>query len=132
MLRGDNVKDDTGCHAVFNAAKVLDTVIHPLGVDGEANDAVYTRVEIKDDPSLLKVPDTACSTKRKRLPHNRRPTNWDKIDDPKQCVRGNGKLEDLLLQEIVKTSKPGNAHTFIEQKWYSCQYTLSTSRWWFA
>ena len=58
MLRGDNVKDDAGCQAVFaeqgasasqmTAAKVLVTSSRLLGLAGEGNDAVsvYTQVKV--------------------------------------------------------------------------------------
>ena len=68
MLRGDEVKDDTGCQAVFGeqgasasqltAAKVLDTEYRPPKMAGEATDAVsaFTQVKMKDAPRLLQLP----------------------------------------------------------------------------
>ena len=65
VLRGDNVKDDTGGYAVFaeegasashvTAVKVLDTISRLPGMSGEANDAVsaYTQVEMSDASRLL-------------------------------------------------------------------------------
>ena len=119
-LRGDTVKDDTGCQAVFllnkkpsasqmTAAKLLDTVSRPPGVAGETNDAVsaYTRITMKDVPRLLKLLETECSIVWIMLPRSRRPPQFDQIDDPvplaeSWCER---KLEELLFQDILENLK---------------------------
>ena len=66
VLRGDIVKDDSGCCAVFTeqgsaasqmtAAEIMDIISRLLGCDGQAADAVsaYTQVKMEDAPSLLK------------------------------------------------------------------------------
>ena len=68
VLRGENVKDDSGSYAVFTeqgssasqmtAAKVMDVISRLLGCAGQAADAVsaYTQVKTEDAPKLLKIP----------------------------------------------------------------------------
>ena len=102
-LRGDNVKDDTGGHAVFTehgtsasrmtAAEVLHTISRLPVMSVEANDAVsaYTQFKMSDVPRLLKLPKTECPTGWIGLPRNRRPKHSDHIDaqwsqwNPIQC-----------------------------------------------
>ena len=96
-LRGEDVKDDARCQAVFaeqgssqmTAKDVPDTESCLLRKLGEANDAVtaFTQVNMKDAPRLLKLRETECSTIWIRLPYNRRPANWDTIDDVLKHVR---------------------------------------------
>ena len=66
VLRGDNVKDDSGSYAVFTergssasqmtAAKVMDIISRLPGCAGQAADAAsaYTQVKMEDAPSLFK------------------------------------------------------------------------------
>ena len=66
VLRGDNVKDDSGSYAVFTeqgssasqmtAAKIMDIISRLPGCDGQAADAVsaFTQVKMEDAPKLLK------------------------------------------------------------------------------
>ena len=95
---------------------------------GEANDAVpsYTQVQMKGAPRLLKLSETERPTNWIRLPRNRRPGKWDKIDDPGLPVESNVyshplaglllefKLEELLLRE--NWGKFGNACTTIARE----------------
>ena len=72
VLRGDIVKDDSGCYAVFTeqgssasqltAAKVMDIISRLPGCAGQPVDAVsaYTQVKIEDAPKLLKIPKSEC------------------------------------------------------------------------
>ena len=50
----------------------------------EAKDAASacTEVKMKDTPRLLNLPETERGTIWMRVPHNRRQSNWDSIDDP--------------------------------------------------
>ena len=89
-----NVKDDTGCKAVFSeqgasasqvtAAQVSDTISRLSGLVGETNDAVSacTQEKRKHAPRLLKLPATECSTIGMRLPRDRRPAIWRTINAP--------------------------------------------------
>ena len=90
MLRGDSVNDDTGCQAVF--AKQLSFVSHKSSRHNnpstwnvwEASAAAsgYTQVKMKYAPRLLRHLGTELSTIWIRPGRNRRPANWDKIDEP--------------------------------------------------
>ena len=65
VLRGDDVKDDSGSHAVFTeqgssasqmtAAKIMDIISRLLGCDGQAEDAVsaYTQEKMEYALKLL-------------------------------------------------------------------------------
>ena len=73
VLRGDNVKDDSGSHAVFTeqgssasqmtAAKIMDIISRLPGCDGQATDAVSvcTQVKMEDAPKLFKNPQIGMS-----------------------------------------------------------------------
>ena len=68
VLRGENVKDDSGSYAVFTeqgssasqltAAKVMDIISRLPGYAGPAADAVSakTQVKMEDAPQLLIIP----------------------------------------------------------------------------
>ena len=89
VFRGDQVKDETGCFAVFSeqgtsashtaAAKFLDAIARMPGFAGQDTDAVsaYPQAE-------LKGPVTWIS-----LPKHRQPANWAKIVDPVCILRLN-------------------------------------------
>ena len=80
VLRGDNVKDDSGAYAVFTeqgssasqmtAAKVMDIISRLPGCGGQAADAVsaYTLVKMEDAPKILKIPKSECPDIWIRLP----------------------------------------------------------------
>ena len=116
MLRGDEVKDDTGCQAVFaeqgasasqlTAAKVLDTEYRPLKMAGEATDAVsaFTQVKMKDAPRLLQLLETKCAKIWIRLPPNRRPGEWDMVDH--SVVLLQIKLRDDSWAGLLRERKP--------------------------
>ena len=71
VLRGDNVKDDSGSYAVFTeqgssasqmtAAKIMDIISRLPGCDGQAADAVsaYTQVKMEAH-KLVKIPKSEC------------------------------------------------------------------------
>ena len=66
VLRGDNVKDDTGSYAVWT--------LFLVGTPGEA----FSLVMMSD--ASRQLPETEWPTARIRLPRNRRPKHWDNID----------------------------------------------------
>ena len=87
VIRGDNVRDDSGVCAVFTeqgssashmtAAKVMDVFARLPDCDGHAADAVsvYTQVKIEDAPKLLKIPKSECPDIWTGLPRHK----WPKI-----------------------------------------------------
>ena len=91
VLRGDNVKDQEGFYAVFSeqgtsasqmsAAKFLDAIARCPGCKGEDSDAVgaYTQVILKD---MAKVKGVEHITTWITLPRNRRPSWWNKFEEP--------------------------------------------------
>ena len=114
--RRDNVKDDSGCRAVFTeqgasasqvaVATVLDTISRLPDTTGDANDAVsaYSEARISDGPARL------------RLPKNDQRYGYDY--HPGET---SGRKEN--------TYQLGNVFTFIANRHCSCPYTLTTSRW---
>ena len=69
----------------MTAANVLDTIHRLLGMAGRSGTdpvSAYTQVKMKHAPRLRKLPETERPTPWITLPRNRRPANWDKIDDP--------------------------------------------------
>ena len=72
VLRGDIVKDDSGCYAVFTeqgllasqmtAAKVMDIISSLPGCAGQAADAVSAKTHVKMEgaPTLLKISKSEC------------------------------------------------------------------------
>ena len=94
VFRGDQVKDETGYHAVFTeqgasasqmaAAKFLDTVARMPGMGGQAADAVkaYTQVPLKQAHQLLGLPPEQCPETWISLPKSRQPASWANIVDP--------------------------------------------------
>ena len=94
VLRGDNVKDDSGSYAVFTeqgssasqmtAAKIMDTISRLPGCDGQAADAVsaYTQVKMEDAHKLLKIPKSECPDIWIRLPRRKWPKSWSSMEDP--------------------------------------------------
>ena len=83
VLRGDNVKDDSGSYAVLTeqgssasqmtAAKIMDIISRLPGCDGQAADAVsaYTQVKMEDAHKLLKIPNSECPDIWIRLPRHK-------------------------------------------------------------
>ena len=83
VLRGENVKDDSGSYAVFTeqgssasqmtAAKVMDIISRLPGCAGQAADAVsaYTKVNMDDASKLLKIPKSECPDIWIRLPRHK-------------------------------------------------------------
>ena len=65
VLRGDILKDDSGCA-------------------GQAADAVsaYTQVKMEDAPILLKIPKSECPDIWIRLPPHKWPKSWSSVEDP--------------------------------------------------
>ena len=94
VLRGDNVKDDSGSYAVFTeqgssssqmtAAKIMDIISRLPGCDGQAADAVsaYTQVKMEDAHKLLKIPKSECPDIWIRLPRHKWPKSWSSMEDP--------------------------------------------------
>ena len=80
VFRGDIVKDNSGCYAVFTeqgssasqmtAAKIMDIISRLPGCDGQAEDAVsaYTQVKMEDAHQFLKIPKLECPDIWIRIP----------------------------------------------------------------
>ena len=79
VLRGDNVKDDSGSYAVFTeqgssasqmtAAKVMDVIGRLPGFSGQAaDDTACTQVNMEDASALLKLPNSECPDIWRRPP----------------------------------------------------------------
>ena len=93
VVRGDNVKDGFGWKAVFTdqadsgsqitAAKFPDTIDRLIEMAGATNDAISgdTQVKLKDAHRFSSFRQRTAS-QYGRLPRDRRPANWDKINDP--------------------------------------------------
>ena len=94
VLRGDNVKDDSGSYAAFTwprssasqmtAAKVMDIISRLAGCAGQAADAVssYTQVKMEDAPNLFKIPKSECPDIWIRLPRHKWPKSWPSMEYP--------------------------------------------------
>ena len=94
VLRSENVKDDSGSHAVFSeqgssasqmtAAKVMDIISRLPGCAGQAADAVSacTQVKMEDAPKLLKIPKSECPDIWIRLPRHKWLKSWSSMEDP--------------------------------------------------
>ena len=94
VLRGENVKDDSGSYSVFTeqgssasqmtAATVMDIISRLPGCAGQAADAVsaYTQVKMEDAHKLLKIPKSECPDIWIRLPRHKWPKSWSSIEDP--------------------------------------------------
>ncbi len=101
VFRGDQVKDESGYYAVFSeqgtsasqmaAAKTLDAMARMPGMDGENSDAVgaYTQVPLIDQGVLLGKGKRDYIETWISLPRNRRPQEWDQIEDPVCLLRLN-------------------------------------------
>ena len=94
VLRGDTVKDDSGCHAVFTeqrssasqmtAATVMDIISRLPGCAGQAADAVSasTQVKMEDGQKWLKIPKSECPDIWIRSPRHKWPKSWSSMEDP--------------------------------------------------
>ena len=94
VLRGDNVKEDSGSHAVFTeqgsspsqmtAAKVMDIISRLPRSAGQTTDAVSacTEVKMEDAPTLLKIPESECPDIWIRLPRHKWPQSWSGMEYP--------------------------------------------------
>ena len=114
------------------AATTLDTLSRLLGMAREATDAVSacTQVEVKE---VLKLPGTECFALWIRLPRNRCPAEWGKVDDPVvplesnlhtrwQGYCGNAKWDNYDSKIIGKLSNVGHDCTSIERTNCCCQF----------
>ena len=95
MFRGDNVKDESGFYAVFSeqgtsashtaATKFLDAIARLPGNDGEDSDATgaYHQVVLSEmsEQGVTSNEEEHVDT-WVSLPRNRRPKEWDEIEDP--------------------------------------------------
>ena len=98
VLRGDNVKEEDGFYALFSeqgssssqleAGKAMDAISRAPGCAGEVSDALkaYTQVPLALIAKLLKEDYVETGIK---LPRDRRPKEWDDIDDPVCLLRVN-------------------------------------------
>ena len=94
VLRGENVKDDSGSYAEITeqgssatqktAAKVIENIPRLLGCAGQAADAASanTQVEMEDAPKLLKIPKSECPDIWIRPPRHKWPKSWSSMEDP--------------------------------------------------
>ena len=78
VLRGDNVKDDSGACAVFHRtglAKLVGVIACLPDCDGQAGDAVsaHTHAQLEDAPKQLKSPKSKCPDVWIRLPRHEWP-----------------------------------------------------------
>ena len=99
VLRGDQVKDETGSCVVFSgqgtsashmaASKFLDAIAKMPGMDWEDADdmSAYTQV-ILEGPDSLGAQYGRVET-WVSLPYSQRPASWSKIDDPVVLLRIN-------------------------------------------
>ena len=78
----------------MTAATVLGLLSLLLGMSGEGIHAVsaYTQLHMKEAPRLRRLPETECPTIWIRRPRNRRPANWDMIDDSQFVRRPVGRI----------------------------------------
>ena len=87
VLRGDNVKDDSGSYAIFteqgSSASQMDIISSLPGCDGQAADATsaYTQLRMEDAHKLLKIPKSECPDIRIRLPRHKWPKSWSNIEN---------------------------------------------------
>ena len=86
VLRGDNVKDDSGSFAVFTeqGSSSSQMIISRLpGCAGQAADAVsaYSQVKTEDAPTLLKIPKSECPGIWIRLPKHKWPKSSSSMED---------------------------------------------------
>ena len=94
VLRGDIVKDDSGCYAVFTeqgssasqmtAAQIMDIISRLPGCNGQAPNAIsaYTQVKMEDPHKLFKIPKSDCPDIWIRLPRHKWPKSWSSMEDP--------------------------------------------------
>ena len=146
VLRGDNVKDDSGAYAVFTeqgssasqmtAAKIMDVIARLPGCDGQVDDATsaYTQVKLEDAPRLLTIHKSECPDVRTRIPRHKWPKSWANIEDPvvplERKLYGHplaGLLWERQFEELYWNSdrrkyRIGNVCAFIGNKVYFCQY----------
>ena len=129
VIRGDNVKDDTGCQAAsaeqgasasqVAASRVLDTLHRQLGMAGDVNDAVSanTQVEMKDAPRFLKLLERECSTIWIRLLRIRR--RWPSGSLLESNLHGHP-LTGLLVETQFgrKVNSWECRHFFEQYRWF--------------
>ena len=68
----------------MTAAKVMDIISKLPGCAGQAADAVSakTQVKMKDAPKLLKISKSECADMWIRLPRQKWPKSWSRMEDP--------------------------------------------------
>ena len=68
----------------MTAAKIMDIISRLPGCDGQAADAVsaYTQVKMEDSPKFLKIPKSDCPDIWIRLPRQKWPKSWSRMEDP--------------------------------------------------
>ena len=93
-LRGDIVRDDSGCYAVFTeqrssasqmtAAKVMDVIARPPGCAGQAADAVsaYTQVKVEDATYGIKNSKVRMSRYLDTSTKTQMAKSWSSMEDP--------------------------------------------------
>ena len=88
MLRGDNFEEDTGCQAVFpGTSRISDdsgkSSGHSVPVHLQQLEKQAMQSQLRHHVTLneLELSETGRTTIWARLPRNRRPVNFDEIDD---------------------------------------------------
>ena len=137
VLRGDTVKDDSGCYAVFTEqgssapqmmAKAMDIISRLPGCAGQAADAesAYTQVKMEDAPTLLKIPKSECPDIWIRLPRHKWPKSWSSMEDPEICMvilqqdcYGKGNFTKSNGNKVGRRFPTGNAYSHTVTKGYS-------------
>ena len=119
VLRGDNVKDDSGSYAVFTeqgssasqmtAAKIMDVISRLAGCARQAADAesAYTQVKVEDASKLLKISRSECPYNWIRLPRHKWPKSWSSMEDPVVPLARNlygHPLTKLLMVNAIRES----------------------------
>ena len=144
VLRGDIVKDDSRCYAVFTeqgssasqmtAAKIMDIISRLPGCDGQAADAVsaYTQVKMEDAHKLLKIPKSECPDIWIRLSKHKWLKSWSSIEDPlvpldrnlyghrSEGLSRERQFEKILLKYGWRKFRIGNVCSLTERNDYSC------------
>ncbi len=118
MLRGDIIEYEDNAFAVFTeqgtsassmaASKFVDAIARFPGCSGEQSDAhkAYPQVRLSEAPELLGIPPEQFPKLYITLPRDRRPSWWDKIEDPVVELEANvygHKIAGLLWEKFFES-----------------------------
>ena len=94
VLRGDNVKDDSGSYGVFIEQRIIGITNDGCKNHGHHIQTARVRrtssgrnislhqVRMEDAPTLLKIPKSECPDIWIRLPKHKWPKSWSSMEDP--------------------------------------------------